>query len=339
MKIISLKSYTKSILLLLFILLTSNFYAQQAILSERKEVSQSKSINSKSLSKRSKAEKKIVATVPTASITGNFSICLPGPTTTQLSGSGTPAAPSATTPWFSSNPAVATIDATGLVTSVSFGATTITYTDNLGNTTSENVYVSTYPTIAGVLNTCAGGTTQLSGSLFPNPITPWNSLDPSIATVDSSGLVTGVSAGNATIVYKNLGGCTVTATVTINPLLFPVITCGATTFNQITFNWSPVSGASTYTVVYNVNSTGYVFGTSGNILTWTKAGLLPSDSVDIFITPVGAAGNCFTGGLQTCVTNSCTAATSPATPAYVVTQPTCATATGTITVTGVVGET
>ena len=39
-------------------------------------------------------------------ITGNFSICLPGPTTTQLTASLPPAAVTPTTPWVSSNPAV-----------------------------------------------------------------------------------------------------------------------------------------------------------------------------------------------------------------------------------------
>ena len=104
-------------------------------------------------------------------ITGNFSICLPGPNTTQLTGSGIP---SPTTPWTSSNPAVATIDNTGLVTAVSFGATTITYINNLGEGTSENVYVSTFPTITASngTSTCQAGIIQLEGSLFPNAILP-----------------------------------------------------------------------------------------------------------------------------------------------------------------------
>jgi uncharacterized protein YjdB len=143
-------------------------------------------------------------------ITGNFSICLPGPTTTQLIGFGIP---SPTNPWTSSNPAVATVNSIGLVTSVSFGATTITYTDNLGVSYSENLYVSTFPTINTPFGTsvCVAGILQLNGSLFPNPTTPWISLTPAIATIDASGLVTGVAGGIATIEYKNLGGCTISS--------------------------------------------------------------------------------------------------------------------------------
>jgi hypothetical protein len=149
-------------------------------------------------------------------ITGNLSICLPGLPTTQLTASAPPAPVTATTPWVSSNPAVATISSTGLVTQVSFGTTTITYTDNLGNTYSENVSVSTFPTIATTFgtSTCAGGNLQLEGSLFPNAITPWISLTPATASVDSFGLVTGVSGGPATIQYMNLLARLVYLTIT-----------------------------------------------------------------------------------------------------------------------------
>ena len=166
-------------------------------------------------------------------VTGNFSICLPGPNTTQLSASLPPAPITATTPWFSLNPAVATISSTGLVTAVSFGATTISYTDSLGNVYSENVYVSSFPTITAPngTSTCEAGILQLEGSLFPNATTPWESLNLSIATVDSNGLVTGVSAGVANILYRNLGGCTTTIAITINHVWLvdvgPVVTSTA----------------------------------------------------------------------------------------------------------------
>ncbi|NHM08073.1 Ig domain-containing protein, partial [Flavobacterium sp. CYK-4] len=273
-------------------------------------------------------------------ITGNFSICLPGPLTTQLTGSGTP---DPTTPWTSSNPAIATVSNTGLVTATGvLGATTITYRDNLGNLFSANVYVANFPTItspSGTYTTCAAGTLQLAGSLFPNATIPWESSNPAVATVDNTGLVTGVSGGTATITYRNLGGCTTTQVVTINPLLSPTITCGATTFNQITFNWGAVPGAGTYTVVYTINGGPFQFGTVGNILTYTRSGLAPGDYVDLYVTPSGAVGTCFTAGTVRCFSTACTPATSPLAPSVVVTQPSCSTATGTITITGVAGET
>ncbi len=276
---------------------------------------------------------------PNATITGNFSICLPGPNTTQLTGSGTP---NATAPWTSLNPLVATVDNTGLVTAVGFGTTTITYTDSLNNVISENVYVSTFPTISspsGSYTTCAGGALQLTGSIFPNVSTPWESQNTAIATVDNTGLVTGVSGGLVNILYRNLGGCTVLQPVTINPLLSPTITCGATTFNQITFNWGAVPGASTYTRSYKINGGAFQLGGFGVATNYTLTGLSPGDYVDFFVIPSGPVGTCFTNGTVRCFTTACTLATSPLAPTLTQIDPNCATPTGTINITGVAGET
>lgn len=240
-------------------------------------------------------------------ITGNFSICLPGPNTTQLSASLPPAPITATTPWVSLNPGVATISSSGLVTAVSFGVTTITYTDNIGNLYSENVYVSTFPVITADngTSTCQAGTLQLSGSLFPNTLTPWISLTPAIATVDSSGLVTGVSAGIATIQYMNLGGCTTTIPITINPLLAPTVTCGATTPSSITFNWNAVVGSSNYSRSYSVNGGAFISGGSGPLLTYTINGLFPGDLVTLYVAPSGTVGSCYQAGIASCSTAAC----------------------------------
>ena len=260
MKIIALKLNIKS--LLLFFLLTTSLFAQQDAIGLKEKLVTAASKRHSSIKNIDSKSSNRLTLAPLATITGNFSICLPGPNTTQLTGSGTPAA---VNPWVSLNPAVATITNTGLVTAVSFGATTITYTDSIGNVISANVYVSTFPTItsldpSGSFTTCAAGTLQLAGSLFPNATIPWESLNTAIATVDNLGLVLGVSGGIVNILYRNLGGCTVLQPVTINPLISPTVTCGATTFNQITFNWGAVAGASTYTVFYTVNAGGFQFG-------------------------------------------------------------------------------
>ena len=323
MKSIFLKFKIKIFLLLL--LISNSFYAQEI----------TNSTNQRSISTANNiSNKKGVSLAPSVTITGNFSICLPGPTTTQLIGSGIP---NPITPWISSNPAVATVDNTGLVTSVSFGATTITYFDNLGNGISENVYVSTFPTINTPFgtSTCAGGNLQLDGSLFPNATTPWTSLTPAIATIDNTGLLTGVTGGIATIEYKNLGGCTTTAPITINPLLVPTVTCGATTLNQITFNWSSVAGAGTYVRSYQINSGGFLSAGSGPPLTYTLTGLLPNTIVDFYVAPSGAVGLCFQVGTVQCQTPPCTAASTPLVPTIgLITPPTCALATGSVTLSG-----
>ena len=46
---------------------------------------------------------------------------------------------------------------------------------------------------------------------------PWTSSNTAVATVNNAGVVTGVNAGTAVITYTNNNGCSVTATVTVNP--------------------------------------------------------------------------------------------------------------------------
>lgn len=91
---------------------------------------------------------------PNPTLSGNNVIC-PN-TTSQLSGSGTAAANNA---WVSSAAAVATVSNTGLVSALSFGSATITYTDNNGcsATTTINVSNPTAPTFNPVAAVCNGG--------------------------------------------------------------------------------------------------------------------------------------------------------------------------------------
>src|SRR5690606_39699054 len=133
----------------------------------------------------------ITPTTPEPVITGNDILCV-GNSTTMIAnpGGGT---------WNSSNTGVATIDAvTGVVTGVSNGSTTITYTytDGCGTTNaSQNITIGTAtstPTITGPGDVCMDNTINLIG-------TPtggwWNSSDVSVATVDASGTLIGVSPG------------------------------------------------------------------------------------------------------------------------------------------------
>src|SRR5262249_59094243 len=73
------------------------------------------------------------------------------------------------------------------------------------------------PTITGTLTVCIGSTTQLTGSGTPAAVNPWVSATPAVATVNNTGLVTGVSAGTSVITYTDNNGCSNTVTVTVNP--------------------------------------------------------------------------------------------------------------------------
>lgn len=96
---------------------------------------------------------------------------------------------------------------------------TLTVTNASGCTSTGNSFTLTInakPTISGTLGACTGSTTQLTGSGIPALSTPWASSATGIATVNSSGLVTGVTVGSSTITYTDINGCNNTASVIIS---------------------------------------------------------------------------------------------------------------------------
>ncbi len=119
--------------------------------------------------------------------------------------------------------------------------------DEISLTDSVTIEVYTLPTISGTLNTCIGSNASLSGSGTANGTTPWESSDPLVATVNNSGLVTGISAGTTTITYTNNNGCSVSKTFTVNSP--PTVDFTFTNNNQC-------SGTS---VQFNTTSTGVTY--------------------------------------------------------------------------------
>ena len=63
---------------------------------------------------------------------------------------------------------------------------------------------------------CSGSTSILSVTSNNTTGDSWGSSNVSVATVNSSGQVTGVGAGSATITYTDGSGCTVTSAITVN---------------------------------------------------------------------------------------------------------------------------
>src|SRR5947208_16645739 len=135
-----------------------------------------------------------------------------------------------TVTWSSSNGAVATVSGSGVVTGAAVGTATITATSE-GKSGSATITVSTVPvatvTVAppsAGLNT--GQTVQLSaatrdslGNGLAGRVVTWGSSAPSVATVTSAGLVTGVAAGTATMTATSEGKSGTSAiTVTFVPV-------------------------------------------------------------------------------------------------------------------------
>ena len=223
------------------------------------------------------------------------------------------------------------------------------FTPNVGqNATAVTINITTIPqanagTITGNQNLCVGATTTFTATTTGGI---WSSSNPSIATVNpTSGLISGVTAGMATIDYtvNNSPPCpnaTVARTITIKPLFTPIISFGVVTSNSIKTDWAAVLAATSYTIVYTINGGVAITATIGNILTYTLAGLSPGDTVNFCVTPTGTGGTCFaTGCGATSTTLDCNGANTPDTPTFVITQPTCNVLTGSVTITSELGLT
>ncbi len=117
--------------------------------------------------------------------------------------------------WTSSNTAVGTVDASGAVSGLTAGTTVISYTVTGGCRATATVNVLVTPTpISGIAYTSIGGTSFLNDAI---PLGTWTSSNTGIATVNgTTGVVTGVAAGTATITYTNICGFA-TATYTVVP--------------------------------------------------------------------------------------------------------------------------
>jgi uncharacterized protein YjdB len=151
-------------------------------------------------------------------ITGTMSICQG--TSTTLSDA------SAGGLWTISPPTVAIIGGTsGIVTGVSGGTASITYTLPTTCFIYTTLTVIAAPASTGTATVCQGSTTTLSNSLSGGT---WSSGSTGVATVGSaSGIVTGVAAGTAGITYTFASGCNTVTIVTVNPL--PAAITGSTT--------------------------------------------------------------------------------------------------------------
>ncbi len=128
--------------------------------------------------------------------------------------------------WSSSDPTKATVDENGTVTGVALGETTITATCG---TVSGICLVTVIPTPAESVTLSAesaemrvGESVELTASVLPDDTTDktitWTSSDPSIATVDADGVVTGVAVGEVTVT-ATCGTATATCRVKVNPVL------------------------------------------------------------------------------------------------------------------------
>ncbi len=167
--------------------------------------------------------------------------------------------------WTSSNTAIATINATsGVVTGVSAGTCTITYTHSGSYVTASFIVYAPPTAITGSSSVCVGSTTTEADA---TPGGAWASGNTSVATVTSTGVVTGVSAGTVGIYYLMTTGCATYKVVTVNAI--PTVTGSSTVCigSTTTLTGTPTGGTWTTSnsAVAAVGSTGIVTGVAGGV--------------------------------------------------------------------------
>lgn len=215
--------------------------------------------------------------------------------------------------WSASPTSIATISPTGVLTGVTPGVATVTYTLPSGCNVTTPITVNPFPTvIGGTLAICEHSTTILTDGV---PGGTWTSSDPLVATIDpSTGLVTGVSAGFTTITYGFTGNCAVNTGFTVYPT--PLITNTSSTDPTTCFGTD-----GTITLDGMIPSTAYVVnydynGTPATPLTITAnaVGLVRMNIPSTGLLAAGVYNNIN-------VTNTTTGCTSPSVGPITLTDP------------------
>lgn len=219
--------------------------------------------------------------------------------------------------WSTSNAAVATVDASGMVTAVSQGSATITGTSEgksgVATITVTQSAVATVTVTPSPLSMSVGQTTQLVATLkdtvgnqLNGRVVTWASSSTTVATVATDGTVTAVAAGNATITATSEGKSGAAAlsvtnvavgSVTVQPQ-GPSIVVGANV--QLSATVRDVNGTvvtdrlvtwtSGNASLATVSSSGVVTGVAaGSVtITATSEGKSGATTVNVMKVPVGS---------------------------------------------------
>ena len=146
--------------------------------------------------------------------------------------SGSPIAGAPVT-WASSDQAVATVSSAGLVTAVANGTAVITATSGSASGTASvtvnQVAISASLSIESVTLASVGDTATLAATVvdgldqaLSSPTLVWTSSDTAVAAIDSTGLITSVANGTATVTATS-GAASATASVTVSQVAASVL--------------------------------------------------------------------------------------------------------------------
>lgn len=152
----------------------------------------------------------------------------------------------ATLTWYTTQFGMTTLGTGTSYTTPVLSATTTYYIGTCPGTFREAVTVTVGggASISGTLTIPVGGTTNLTGTGTAAAVNPWVSGTPAVGTVNSTGVVTGVSVGTTTITYTNSSGCLATVVVNVvAPLPVDLLFFDArlTASRKVELNWETQS--------------------------------------------------------------------------------------------------
>jgi uncharacterized protein YjdB len=191
--------------------------------------------------------------------------------------------------WSSSNPGVATVGVTGLVTAVTAGSANISaVVDGITTTATVTVTPPAPPPVASVSATLAsasltvGQTTQATavlkdaaGNVLTGRTITWSSANTDVATISSTGVVTAVSAGSASILATSEGQSGGAPLTVVAPPPAPVAT--------VTLSAS----SSSLLVGATLQVTATLKDAAGNVLTGRTIGWTSSNTSVASVSPTG----------------------------------------------------
>lgn len=209
---------------------------------------------------------KLITVNPLGAITGAMSLCQG--TSTMLSNVATGGT------WTSSADGIASIgSADGMLSGTNPGTATITYSLSTGCVAYATVTVNPMAPNTGTMTVCEGMTTTISNI---NTGGTWASGSTGVATVGTSGIVSGIAQGTANITYTAPGGCISVDVVTVNPLAqitgtMTVCEGLATTLNNVNAGGTWTSGSTSVATIGSSDGvvTGVIAGTAD--ITYTLA--------------------------------------------------------------------
>jgi len=221
--------------------------------------------------------------------------------------------------WISSAPSIATVNASGVVTGVAAGTSTITATSNGVQGTAAVTVSMTTRTLTGIdLNptsmTLAVGSlrdiaasaiwSDGTGSSGYNGSVTWTSSNPAVATVSNLGMVTPVAAGTTTITAA-ASGKSATCAVTVTGAATPTLT---------SLTVSPASGNLTVGSILYLTPIGhYSDGSSSNIVPITTVSWTSNNTAVATIDPYGIVTSVAAGSATITASISGKSATVPIT--------------------------